>query len=186
MSYTTVTNVANLFPNFTRNGPKGPSDDVIQDFINDEASQINAILQRRFSEAISAFPGANPAAQFMAYIASFVAGSDQMNLLEHANTFAAAGELVAIFEATSGAASLSKLASAYEAKAQAIYQELDGRDEKGEVKKDGGRYDKLFDSSARSISPRPDFFGVAGGDQPRAKDEDVSDYFTKWPGIRAD
>jgi len=186
MSYTTVDDVAALFPTFSRNGPKGPADAVIQGFIDREASQINGILQQRFSEAIATFPGANLAAQFVAYIASFASGSDQLNLLVQVNTWAAAGELATIFEATIGA-TVAKVAAAYEAKAQEIYWELEGRDEKGALRKPAvGRFDKLFDASARSISPRAEFFGVAGGDQPRQKDEDVTGYFNKWPGTKDD
>ena len=32
MSYTTITQVAGMFPTFTRNGPKGPSDTLIQNY----------------------------------------------------------------------------------------------------------------------------------------------------------
>ncbi len=53
MSYTTITQVAGMFPTFTRNGPKGPSDTLIQNYIDDVAGELDAILQRRFQEAYS-------------------------------------------------------------------------------------------------------------------------------------
>ena len=48
MSYTSVTQVAGMFPTFTQNGAKGPSNTLIQNFIDDVAGEIDAILQRRF------------------------------------------------------------------------------------------------------------------------------------------
>jgi hypothetical protein len=80
MSYTTVSNVAAMFPTFTRNGPKGPSDALIQTFIDDVAAEIDAVLQRRFQEAYASLG-------FTAWQESI--GADQLNILEKINRYGA-------------------------------------------------------------------------------------------------
>ncbi|MGH9431169.1 MAG: hypothetical protein ACRD3T_06475 [Terriglobia bacterium] len=53
MSYTTVSNVAGMFPTFTRGTQQQkPSDMLIQQYIDDAAGDIDASLLRRFAEAI--------------------------------------------------------------------------------------------------------------------------------------
>lgn len=53
MSYTTVSNVAGMFPSFARGTPQQkPPDALIQQYIDDVAGDINASLLRRFAEAI--------------------------------------------------------------------------------------------------------------------------------------
>ncbi len=53
MSYTTVSNVAGMFPSFTRGTPQQkPPDTLIQQYIDDVAGDIDASLLRRFAEAI--------------------------------------------------------------------------------------------------------------------------------------
>jgi hypothetical protein len=146
--YSTLNAVAAMFPTFVRNGPKGPADGLIQTFIDDVAAEINAALQRRFSEAISLTAG------FSAWVDGF--GQDQQDLLDKINRFGACGEMGTVFAAT-GQTLFAKLSTDYETKYQGLLRELDGRDEKGNLKQDGGRYDKLFDPSARSISPRSVF-----------------------------
>jgi hypothetical protein len=89
MSYTTVTNVAAMFPTFTRNGPKGPSDTLIQTFIDDVGAEIDAVLQRRFQEAFSA-------QGFTAWQGSF--STDQLDLLEKINRYGACSQLAEVFE----------------------------------------------------------------------------------------
>jgi hypothetical protein len=151
-AYTTVDAVCGMFGTFVRNGPKGPSDGQIQAYIDDVGSEIDAVLERRFGEAIALMPGANFAAQFAAWVDAFT--QDQQNLVEKVNRFGACGEMGTVFAAT-GQLIFMKLAESYEAKYQAMLRELDGRDEKGNPKQDGGRYDKLFDPAARTPSPRP-------------------------------
>jgi len=176
MSYTTIASVAGMFPSFTRSGPKGPSDALIQQFIDDVAAEIDAVLQRRFSEAIEAVAGAT----FAAWVAAF--STDQADLLEKINRFGACGEMAIVFESL-GITTFAKMAAEYKAKFETFLLELDGRDEQGKLKADGGRYDKLFDAGARSISPRPDLDFVAGGDQPAdqtAQDSGMSNRFSKF------
>jgi hypothetical protein len=150
--YTTIDAAASMFPTFVRGNPKGPADGLIQTFIDDVQAEIDAVLQRRFSEAISLMAGATLAAQFAAWVETF--SVDQQALLEKVNRFGTCGEMGNSFAAT-GQTLFAKLADTYETKYQGFLRELDGRDEKGNPKQDGGRYDKLFDPAARSISPRP-------------------------------
>ena len=88
MSYTTVAQVAGMFPSFTPNGPKGPSNALIQTFDDDVAGEINAILQRRFQEAYQAMG-------FIAWQGAF--GTDQLNLLEKINRYGACAQLAEVF-----------------------------------------------------------------------------------------
>ncbi len=176
MSYTTLTSVAQMFPTFTRNGPKGPSDTLIQQFIDDEAAEIDSILQRRFEEAISGPPALG---SFAAWVAAFT--SDQTDLLEKINRFGACGEMAATFGAM-GVTMFAKLAAEYEAKAQTYLNRLNARDANGKPIGQGGDYDYLFDSQAKVETPRPQLGGVAGGDQMPGQNasEGSSNVFKKW------
>jgi hypothetical protein len=180
MSYTTVDAVCGMFPTFTRNGPKGPSDALVETYIADVATEIDSILLRRFQEAIALAPANG---SFAAWTAAFSA--EQLNKLECINRFGACSELAIVFE-TAGISAAARVAKTFEDKYQREIYALDGRDEQGRDLRTGGPYDKLFNPNARSISVEPDFFGVAGGDQPRQKDQDVTNYFKKWPGTKAD
>lgn len=182
MTYTTVTLVAQMFPTFTRNGPKGPSDALIQQFINDEAGEIDAILQRRFFEAFSQTAGQTLAAQFATWIAGLAASSqDVAGLLEKINRFGACGEIGKTFESL-GIATFAKLAREHEAQAQEMLARLNARNEKGEPAREGGDYDYLFDPQAKIETPRPQLWGIAGGDQPRQtlEEEGLSNDFGKF------
>ena len=89
MSYTTVAQVAGMFPTFTRNGPKGPGDPLIQNYIDDVAGEIDAVLQRRFQEAYASVG-------FSAWQAAFT--TDQLNMLEKLNRYGACAQLAEVFE----------------------------------------------------------------------------------------
>jgi hypothetical protein len=57
VAFSNINAVSLLYPTFQRGVPnQKPSDTLIQQFINDAADMITAILERRFNEAISAPP----------------------------------------------------------------------------------------------------------------------------------
>jgi hypothetical protein len=172
MSYTTVTQVAGMFPAFPRNGPKGPSDALIQTFIDDVAGEIDAILQRRFQEAISSLG-------FTAWQAPF--STDQMNLLEKINRYGACAQLAEVFE-TYGIAAAARVATGFEDGFRELTNKLNARDPEGKPLAQGGDYDYLFDPRAKVETPRPQLGGIAGGDRgpgDTANDNSTS-VFKKW------
>ena len=172
MSYTTVTQVAGMFPTFTRNGPKGPSDTLIQTFIDDVAGEIDAILQRRFQEAYASLG-------FTAWQGTF--STDQLNLLEKINRYGACAQLAEVFE-TSGIAAAARVAKGFEDEFREQCNKLNARDPEGKPLAQGGDYDYLFDPLAKVETPRPQLGGVAGGDQypSETSSEDSTNVFKKW------
>jgi hypothetical protein len=172
MSYTTVSQVTGMFPTFTPNGPKGPSNTLIQTFIDDVAGEIDAILQRRFQEAFSTLG-------FVAWQATF--GTDQLNLLEKVNRYGACAQLAEVFE-SSGIAAAARVAKSFEDRFREMSNKLNARDSEGKPIAQGGDYDYLFDGSAKVETPRPQLGGVAGGDQPpsEASGENSTNVFKKW------
>ena len=172
MSYTTITQVAGMFPTFTRGGPKGPSDTLIQNFIDDVAGEIDAILQRRFQEAYSSLG-------FSAWQAAF--STDQLNLLEKINRYGACAQLAEVFE-TSGIAAAARVAQGFEEEYREMCNKLNARDANGKPLASGGDYDYLFDPLAKVETPRPQLGGVAGGDQypSETPSEDSTNVFKKW------
>ena len=172
MSYTTITQVAGMFPTFTRSGAKGPSDTLIQNFIDDVAGEIDAILQRRFQEAYSSLG-------FTAWQGTFSA--DQLNLLEKINRYGACAQLAEVFE-TSGVAAAARVAKSFEDGFRELCNKLNARDVDGEPLAQGGDYDYLFDPLAKVETPRPQLGGVAGGDQypSETSNEDSTNVFKKW------
>jgi hypothetical protein len=163
MSYTTVDEVAGMFPTFTRGTPQqNPPDSLIQTFIDDVAGDIDAVLQRRFNEAVQAEP-------FNGSFAGWVAAlsADAQNVLERVNRYGAAaqlGETLASF----GVAAARELAQDCHTHYGELLGELNARDKSGHPTI-GGLYDYLFDSLARTETPRPGLEGIAGGDQPRGQ-----------------
>lgn len=172
MSYTTITQVAGMFPTFTRNGPKGPSDTLIQNYIDDVAGELDAILQRRFQEAYSS-------AGFTAWQGTF--STDQLNLLEKINRYGACAQLAEVFE-TSGIAAAARVAKGFEDEFRELCNKLNARDAGGKPLSQGGDYDYLFDPLAKVETPRAQLGGVAGGDQYPSKtsSEDSTNVFKKW------
>jgi hypothetical protein len=172
MSYTTITQVAGMFPTFTRNGPKGPSDTLIQNFIDDVAGEIDAILQRRFQEAYASLG-------FTAWQGSF--STNQLNLLEKINRYGAGAQLAEVFE-TSGIAAAAREAKGFEDEYRELCDKLNARDATGRPLAPGGDYDYLFDPLAKVETPRPQLGGVAGGDQypGGASSEDSTNVFRKF------
>ena len=172
MSYTTITQVAGMFPTFTRNGAKGPSDTLIQNYIDDVAGELDAILQRRFQEAYSSLG-------FTAWQGTF--STDQLNLLEKINRYGACAQLAEVFE-TSGIAAAARVAKSFEDEFHTLCNKLNARDADGKPLAQGGDYDYLFDPLAKVETPRPQLGGVAGGDQypSETSNEDSTNVFKKW------
>jgi hypothetical protein len=172
MSYTTVNNVAAMFPTFSRNAPKGPSDTLIQTFIDDVGAEIDAILQRRFQEAYSSLG-------FTAWQGTF--SPDQLNLLEKINRYGACAQLSEVFE-SSGIAAAARMAKGYEDEFRERCNKLNARDAAGKPLAQGGDYDYLFDPLAKVETPRSQLGGVAGGDQrsPSFSQEGTNVNFRKW------
>lgn len=173
MAYTTVDQVAAMFPGFERNAANSVQDSTIQVSIDDVAGEINAVLVRRFAEAVGSLTLA-------AWLATL--SIDAVNLLEIINRRGAGGELAEAFAAY-GMGVFSKLAAGYGDKAQAMLHELNAEFADGKPKPQGGMYDKLFDPLAKTATPRAQLGGVAGGEMPdneTAQDEGLSDYFEKF------
>ncbi len=172
MSYTTVVQVAGMFPTFTQGGAKGPSNTLIQTFIDDVAGEINAILQRRFQEAFASVG-------FSAWQAAFA--TDQLNLLEKINRYGACAQLAEVFE-TSGIAAAARVAKSLEDEFNTMSNKLNARDAEGKQVPAGGDYDCLFDPLAKVETPRSQLGGVAGGDQSPKNGSGVDSVtaFKKW------
>ncbi len=175
MSYTTVTNVAGMFPTFKTGGTnQAPSNTLIQQYIDDVAGDIDAVLQRRFAQAISQSFGGS----FAAFQAAF--STDALNVLEKINRYGACAQL-GLTLATMGVAAAERLGKEFEAEFEERLGDLGAYDDKGDAMM-SGLYDYLFDPESATESPRPAFEGVAGGDQQRgetAREEGLDDYFWK-------
>ena len=171
-SYTTVDAVCGMFPVFQRNSAKGPSDTLVQTYVDDIAGDIDAVLMRRFSEAYSTVG-------FTAWKAAF---SDlQKNILESINRFGACAEMGNVFE-TAGIASAARVAKTFEDKYQGELNKLNARDKNGKPIEQGGDYDFIFDPLSKVETPRAQMKGIAGGEVPSCEtlfDEDMSNYFGK-------
>jgi hypothetical protein len=176
MSYTTVDSVAGEFTTFARNSAKGPSDTQIQTRIDDVAAEIDAVLLRRFQEAISA-PPAN--GSFSSWVSAFT--TDQLNLLEKMNRLGASGALARIFQSL-GLGNMVTIAKDNQVDFAQMLLKLNARDEQGKPSPQGGDYDVLFDPLAKVETPRAQMGGVAGGDQypGQTASENDSSFFKKW------
>ncbi len=180
MSYTTISNVSGMFPTFARGAStQKPADTLIQTYIDDVGSELNAILDRRFAESINASP-------FFGSLSSWLAtlGTDANNILEKINRYGAAaqlGETLATF-GVAGARDLAKMLAQGYAK---MKDDLDARDDRGRPLA-SGPYDHLFDPLARTESPRSVLQSrppIAGGDQPEGQtpaDLGMSNVFGKF------
>jgi hypothetical protein len=178
MAYTTLDQVCAFFPGFARNGPKGPQDADIQNWINDVTGQIDAVLQRRFQEAYQPL-GTTLSTAFAAWVAMF--GTDQLSVLEHINHAGACAELANAL-VTSGIASAQRAADRFGKEYAEEIRKLNARDERGKPMTQGGYYDFLFDPIAKVETPRPQLGGIAGGDQypSQTRDEGTTATFKKW------
>jgi hypothetical protein len=147
MSFTTVDKVAAMFPYWQRGGAdQAPTDAQIQVWIDDAAGDINAVLARRFAQAVAQAGG------LVAYVANLP--TDALNVLEKLNRWGAAAQLADVF-ASLGNQSAAALAKSYQSMWQESWLELNGWDDKEQPKVQGGIYDHLFDPRARTETPRP-------------------------------
>ena len=158
MGYTTVGNVAGMFPNFARgSAQQKPSDDLIQTYIDDVSAEINAILVRR---------GFVAAGLEAAAIASALS-ADATNICEMINRYGAAaqlGETLGSF----GVVSTRELAKSLDDTYQPLKSALDARDGNGRPLP-SAPYDKYFDPQARTETAQPALKAVSGGDQPEGQ-----------------
>ena len=158
MAYTTVDNVAAMFPGFVRGTPQQkPSDMLIQTFIDDAAAEINAIMVRRGFVA----PGLSAP-----QIASLLS-PDAFNLCEMINRCGAAAQLGQTLS-TFGTTSANDLTARFDDRYQRLKTDLDARDSRG-LPLPSGPYDKYFDPLARTETAQPGLRANAGGDQPEAQ-----------------
>lgn len=176
MSYTTIQNVAGMFPVFQRGTPaQRPADVLIQQYIDDTAGDIDAILQKRFGEVITqTYSGS-----FAAFQAAL--STDAQNVLERINRYGASAQLGQAL-ATFGVASAERLANDYRSDFNNLTGELRAASGKPRLG-DGGIYDHLFDPQSATASPRPGLSGIAGGDQPKSQtpvDTGMSNFFGKF------
>jgi hypothetical protein len=177
VSYTNVPNVAGMFPTFKRGiTQQNPPDSLIQQYIDDVASEMNAIIDRRFAEAIAGPPSYDDVGDFVASL-----GIDGQNICEKINRYGAAAQLGETL-ATFGVSGARDLAKSFEGIYEQMMNDLDARNAQGRPMP-AGAYDHLFDPSARTETPRPGLEGIAGGDQPRgqtARDIGLSNVFSKF------
>jgi hypothetical protein len=160
MSYTTVDQVAGMFPTFRRGIPQqNPPDALIQTYIDDVAGEINAVLDRRFGEAIQAAPYNGSLSAWIGALST-----DAQNVLERINRYGAAAQLGQTL-ASFGVATARELAQDCDTRYGELLAELNARDKSGQPMQ-SGLYDHLFDVSAQTQTPRAGLEGVAGGDQP--------------------
>src|ERR1051325_2398486 len=105
--FSTVENIAGMFPTFQRGiSQQKPADTLIVQFGADVQSQLRAVLQRRFGEAIAAAPYNGTYSLWEAALSA-----DALNILELVNRQGAAvqlGETLASF-GVAGARDLSKM-----------------------------------------------------------------------------
>ena len=153
-------------------GRRGLPDTLIQNFIDDVAGELDAILQRRFQEAYASLG-------FTAWQGAFTL--DQLNLLEKINRYGACAQLAEVFE-TAGIAAAARVAKSFEDEYRELSNKLNARDASGKPLAQGGDYDYLFDPSAKVETPRAQLGGVAGGDQypSETSGEDSTNTFKKW------
>lgn len=158
MGYTTVINVASMFPNFTRSTPQQkPSDSLIQTYIDDVAAEINAILVRRGFVATGLSATEIPP----------LLSPDGANICELINRYGAAAQLGQTLFAF-GAAMAKDLAASFDASYQRMKADLDARDSRG-LPRPSGPYDKYFNPLARTETAEPGLRAIAGGDQPEGQ-----------------
>ncbi len=160
MSYTSVANVAGMFPTFLRGTPQQkPSDALIQQYIDDVAGDIDAVLLRRF---VTLSGGQTPSQALTAFLAALT--TDATNVLEKINRYGAAAQLAETL-ATFGVASAREMEKDFDAHYARLKNDLDARDDRGRPLP-SGPFDKMFDPLARTETAQPALKGISGGDQP--------------------
>ena len=158
MGYTTVANVAGMFPTFVRGtAQQKPADALIQTYIDDAAAEINAVLVRRgfVSTGLTA-------AQIQALLSP-----DAADICEMINRYGAAAQLGQTL-ATFGVLSAGTLSKTFADNYQRLKNDLDARDPQGRPLA-SGPYDKYFDPLARTETAQPALKAISGGDQPEGQ-----------------
>lgn len=135
------------------------SDVQIDQYIAGVDGDIDAILERRFSEAYTT----PPFSTFQQWQGTFSA--DALALLERISRLGAARQLGATLAAL-GTQIAGTLATNYETEYRELLNELEARDKDGKPRPNGGRYDVLFDPLAGHASARPSLGGNSGGSNP--------------------
>jgi len=172
--YTTTDNVAGMFPSFQTGIPQQrPSSDLIQQFIDDIAEELNAILYRRgfVSFGQKTVPDDIDIAEQIA--------PGALQVLELLNRYGAAAQLGVVL-ASFGITQAKLLADAYEKTYIWRKNQLAGVDANGKPLPNGGMYDKFFDPNAATPSAEPALAYIAGGDEPRV--EPVDEGLSNWNG----
>jgi hypothetical protein len=166
MAYTTLDLVCSLFPTFKRGTPQqNPADTVIQTYLDNRASKINAVLLRRFGEAISA------AGSLTAWLEALPQAEDASNVLEEINRFGAAVTLVDVFAAYGVSGVRDQAVKVLVPTYEQLWKELNALDANGRPM-ESGPYDKLFDPLARTETPRPTLEGIGGAETDGSTPED--------------
>ena len=115
-----------MFPTFKRGiAQQNPPDALIQQYIDDVASEINAVIDRRFAEAIAGPPAYDDVGDFVASL-----GIDGQNICEKINRYGAAAQLGETL-ATFGVAGARDMAKSFEAAYLEMLDDLDARDKNG-------------------------------------------------------
>lgn len=160
MCYTTISNVAGMFSAFKRGGTQqNPPDSLIQTYVDDVAGDIDAVLERRFNEAIQSPPYNGSLSAWIAQLSV-----DAQNVLERINRYGAAAQLGQTL-ASFGVAAARELSQDCQVRYGELLDQLNARDKNGRPTA-GGLYDHLFDPQAQTETPRAALQGIAGGDQP--------------------
>jgi hypothetical protein len=155
MGYTTIQNVAGMFPTFQRGTPQQkPGDSLIQQYIDDCAAEIDAALVGRGFVA----PGlANSQIQPLL-------SPGALNICELINRMGAAKQLGETL-ATFGLLGAREMAAQFSEEYARLQNSLAARDDQGRPLA-AGPYDRYFDPQARTVTSEPGLRGIAGGDQP--------------------
>src|SRR5213594_2584642 len=155
MGYTTIANVAGMFPTFVRGtAQQKPADALIQTYIDDVAAEINAVLVRR------GFVATGLAAAGIQALLS----PDAANICEMINRYGAAAQLGQTL-ATFGVLSAGTLAKTFADNYQRMKDDLDARDAQSRPLA-SGPYDKYFDPPAPTDAPPPAVNAISGWSPP--------------------
>jgi len=158
MGYTTVDQVAGMFPTFVRGtAQQKPADTLIQTYIDDVAGEIDAVLTRR-GFVTTGLSNTQIQEQLSA---------GALNVCEMINRYGAARQLGETL-ATFGVATARQQAQSLGANYERLKNDLDARNEQGEPLPSGS-YDKYFDALARTESAEPALEAIAGGDMDRSE-----------------
>lgn len=159
--YTTVEAVARMWPtwNKSRGSPQqAPADSDVTAWISDLTERINAILARRFSEAISPPPYSGNVALWLASLPSAT------KLLEQIERYGAAAQLGYVLATIGGSKGIIANADRIQEDFNKLWNDLNATDKDGHPLP-AGPYDRYFDAQSKLESPRPLLSATSGADQ---------------------